>query len=128
LRLEENGVNTRRISVLLILSAVLMARSHDWVKMGETALGAAYYDCNSLQYKSHDYASLWVKIDIKDGDTMTAHWQFHRPTRRMRVLAGITSGQDGRVLHSTTEPDEWREVIPGSLVERAFYVLFPERK
>jgi hypothetical protein len=99
-----------------------------WQYVGTTRVDTVYIDRETVTYRpadSPDYVVVWVDFVSKDGGYMLAHYQYHRSDRHMRVLSAVSYDADGRIVNSGYTSTGWTAVVPGSVAEGSFYVLFP---
>jgi hypothetical protein len=121
----------KRLFAILLL-AVVAASAADWVEYGRATDGMlAFYDKNSVQYSagpgSEEHVTVWAKDVDSDGSYTISHWQLARTARMHRILtfAGYTA--NGQTRNSSTVPGPWVEIIPDTIGEGLYNVLFKPR-
>jgi hypothetical protein len=126
----------KRILALITIAAALAGAADRWTLIGTAAKGErVFIDWHSLEYHAppdswEDWAAIWVKTTSgTSGKYTLAHFELNRPKRRFRVIAVIEYAADGDVLNSAqSSTGSWNEVVPDSIVEAVFNIVFPPGK
>ena len=123
----------KRIFSIMILAtvAVGISQASDWRVVSHN--GKVLVDINSVElYPKHsatpEYASVWEKILDTDGTYLLARMGLRASTHQYKILAGYRYNADGEITWRMTEPDSWTDILPDSVADTLYQLLFNSRQ
>jgi hypothetical protein len=111
-------------ALFLLVCFLPLAHASDWVEVCRTAKDEPVYIDRSSVRVNGDTATVWQKVANKDGSEYRFHAEFLRAARKSRYLSSVTYDADGNVVKTTSDPSPWIDIIPDSVGEDVYNVVF----
>jgi hypothetical protein len=125
----------KTILTLITIAAALaggLSAADRWTEVADATNGDRFFlDYQSIEYhlaSPDDRATVWEKTTQSSGKSNLDHLELNRTTKSFRILSFVEYGSDGNVLRTIYSPGTWVEVIPDSISEMIFNVIFPPAK
>lgn len=109
--------------LLVILSLSMPSFAADWYWVCSKNGGSIYIDNSSVQ-KTPEYAVIWSKLDLPNGDTMVSQIFVNRNPKSWTLMDAAIY-RDGLCISSRTyNSPNWQNIRPGDVMDNIYDLIW----